>query len=47
MADKGFVRNKPLTFDFEIDLDSGNLNFVHDTPSHFAIILLSGVLSYD
>ena len=34
MADIRFVNDKPLTFDFDLDLDSGNLNFVCDTPSH-------------
>ena len=33
-----FVSNKSLTFD--CDFDCGNLNFVHDTLSHFASPLL-------
>ena len=34
--DTQFVSNKSLT-DCDLDLGSGNLNFVCDTPSHFAI----------
>ena len=37
MADIQFVNDKPLTFDCDLDLDSRNLNFVCDIPSHFAL----------
>ena len=37
MADTGFVSDKPLTFDCDLDLGRENLNFVRDTPSHFAL----------
>ena len=37
MADKRFVSDKRLTFDCGLDLCHGNLNFVCDTPSHFAL----------
>ena len=36
MADTQFVIDKPLTFDCDPDLGRENLNFVQDTPSHFA-----------
>ena len=32
-----FVSEKQLTFDCDLDLGRGNLNFVRDTPSHFAL----------
>ena len=35
--DTRFVNNKPLTLDCDLDLGRGNLNFVCDTPSHFAL----------
>ena len=31
------VNDKSLTFDCDLDFGRGNLNFVHDTPSHFAL----------
>ena len=37
MADTQFVSDKHMTFDCNLDLGGGNLNFVHDTPSHFAL----------
>ena len=37
MADTLFVGDKPLTFDCDLDLGTGNLNFVYNTPSHFVI----------
>ena len=37
MADTQFVSDNPLTFDCELDLGRGNLNFVRDTPSHLAL----------
>ena len=37
MADTGFVSEKSLTFDCDLDLGGGNLNFVQHTPSHFAL----------
>ena len=37
MADSRFVCEKPLTFDCDLDLDLGNLNFVCDTLSHFVL----------
>ena len=40
MADTGFLRDKPLTFDCDFDLGRGNLNFVRDTPSHFCCTFL-------
>ena len=36
MADIRFVSDKPLAFDSDLDLGSGNLNFERDTP-HFAL----------
>ena len=38
MADKRFVSDKPMTFNCDLELDRGNLNFVHDTPYHFALL---------
>ena len=35
--DTEFVNDKLLTLDCDLDLGHGNLNFVHDTPSHFAL----------
>ena len=35
--DTQFVSNKSLTFDCDLHLGRGNLNFVHDIPSHFAL----------
>ena len=35
--DTQFVSNKYLTFDCDLDLGYGNLNFVRDTPSYFAL----------
>ena len=37
MADTRFVSDQPLTGDCDLDLGRGNLNFVRDTPSHFAL----------
>ena len=37
MADTGFVYDKPLTFDYGLDPGRGNLNFVPDTSSYFAL----------
>ena len=37
MADTQFVSDKPLTFDCDLDLGCGNLNFVRDTPFYFAL----------
>ena len=37
MVDKRFVIDKPMTFNCGFDLVPGNLNFVSDTPSHFAL----------
>ena len=37
MADSRFEDDKPLTFNCDLDLGCGNLNFVRDTPSYFAI----------
>ena len=37
MADTPFVSGKPLTFDCDLDLGRGNLYFVRDTPSRFAL----------
>ena len=34
MADTQFVSDKPMTFNCDIDLDCGNLNFVGATPTH-------------
>ena len=39
MADIQFVSDKPLTLDWDLDLGRGNLNFVRDTPSYFALSL--------
>ena len=38
MADTPFVGAKPVTFNRDLDLGCGNLNFVRDTPSHFALL---------
>ena len=38
MADTQFVKDKPMTFDCDLDLGHGNINFVCDTPSHFALL---------
>ena len=48
MADKRFVSDKPLIFDCGLDLGHGNLNFVHDILSHFALSVCEfiGFLSY-
>ena len=35
--DKQFVSNKSLIFDCDFDHGCGNLNFVSDTPFHFAL----------
>ena len=37
MADTRFVNDQPLIFDCDLDLGNRKLNFVHDTPSHFAL----------
>ena len=37
MADTRFVSDIPITFNCDLDLDRGNLNFVRDTPSHLAL----------
>ena len=37
MDDTRFVCDKPMTFDCDLDLVHGNLNFVHDTTSHVAL----------
>ena len=37
MADTRFVSVKPLTLDCDLDLGRGNINFVRDTPSYFAL----------
>ena len=37
MADTRFVSDKPLTFNCDLDLGPGNLNFVHSTPLKFAL----------
>ena len=37
MADSRFVSDKHLTFDCDLDLGHGDLNFVGDTPSHFSL----------
>ena len=37
MADTCFVSVKPLTFDCDLDLGHGNINFVCDTTSHFGL----------
>ena len=37
IADTQFVSGKPLTFDCDLDIGRGNLNYVRDTPSHFAL----------
>ena len=37
MADKRFVNDQPLSFDYDLDLGHGKLNFVYDTPSRFAV----------
>ena len=37
MADKGFVSDKPLTFNCDLDLGCGNLSFVRYNPSYFAL----------
>ena len=37
MADTQFVSDKPLIFNYDLDLGRGNLNFVRATPSHFAL----------
>ena len=33
------MRDKPITEDCDLDLGRGNLNFVLDTPSHYALPL--------
>ena len=37
MSDTQFVSDKPMTFDCDLDLGRGNLNFVRDIPSHFVL----------
>ena len=37
MAATLFLKDKPLTFDCDLDLGRGNLNFVRDT-SHFVFV---------
>ena len=37
MADTRFVSDNPLTLDCDLDLSRGNLHFVRDTTSHFAL----------
>ena len=37
MADTQFVSDEPITFNCDLDLDRGSLNFMRDTPSHFAL----------
>ena len=37
MAATGFVSDRPLSLDCDLDLCHGNLNFVCDIPSHFAL----------
>ena len=37
MADTRFVSEKPLTFDCDLEFGRGNLNFVRDTLSNFAL----------
>ena len=37
MGDTRFVSDKLMTFDCDLDLGYGNLNFVCHTPSHFAL----------
>ena len=37
MADKRFVSDKSLTFNCDLDFGRGNLNFVSDILSHFAL----------
>ena len=37
MADTRFVCDKPMTFNCHHDLGRGNLNFVRDTSSYFAL----------
>ena len=35
--DTRFGSDKHLTLDYDLDLGHWNLNFVSDTPSHFAL----------
>ena len=37
MADTRFVSDKRLTIDCDLELGRGNLNFVRDISSHFAL----------
>ena len=37
MAVTRFVSDKNMTFDFVLNLGLGNINFVCDTPSYFAL----------
>ena len=37
MDDTQFVSDKPLTLDCDLDVGPVNLNFVHGTPSQFAL----------
>ena len=46
MADRRFVSDKPLTFDSDLDLGHGNLNFEHDTPSQFDFFLLCTLIKF-
>ena len=38
MADTGFVGDKPLTFDSDLDLGHGNLNFEHNKSPHLVYL---------
>ena len=40
-----FVRNECITYDYDIDLGHGNVNFVLDTPFHYALLLFNILLN--
>ena len=43
MADSWFIGDKPLTLNCDLDLEYGNINFMRDTLSHFALSLCSAI----
>ena len=46
MAVTRLVNDKPLTFNGDLDLGRGNLNFVRDTPSQFALPLCENLMKF-